>query len=158
MFHQVLCVSLEFHTGRPARTLQQAQALNLKIYPTSHKAIQVDGESDLPIAGEVHTSFKRGSVSLKFNALVVNNLSVDILAGTSFHRDNDVYSRMSKGNIHIGDHMVVESTPPALLALHSPQKISKHFLVQVKKTITILPGDTISIPAPKEFKHDELLI
>ena len=153
-------VYLVLDTGATASliSLRQAKALNLRIFPTTHKAIQVDGESDLPIAGEVHTSFKRGSVQLRFNALVVNHLSVDILAGTSFHKENDVYSRMSKGTIHIGDHVVVQSTPPAVLALHRPQAISKHFLVQVKKTITILPGDVVSLPAPKELEPNDFVM
>ena len=48
-------IYLVLDTGATASlmSLRQAQALNLKIYPTSHKAIQVDGNSDLPIAGEV---------------------------------------------------------------------------------------------------------
>ena len=61
---------------------------------------------------------------------------------------------MSKGTIHIGDHMVVQSTPPALLTLHSPQPVSKHSLVQVKKTITILPGDAAVFKAPTNLDPD----
>ena len=153
-------VYLVLDTGATASliSLRQAQSLNLKIYPTSHKAIQVDGESDLPITGEVHTVFKRGSASLTFNALVVKHLSVDILAGTSFHKENDVFSRMSKGTIHIGDNIVVQSTPPALLRIHEPNPRTKHFLVQVMKTITILPGDVTTFSAPAGFKPDEIVM
>ena len=153
-------IYLVLDTGATASliSLRQAQSLNLKIYPTSHKAIQVDGESDLPIIGEVHTTFKRGSASLKFNALVVKHLSVDILAGTSFHKENDVFSRMSKGTIHIGDEIIVQSTPPALLTVHEPEPKTKHFLVQVMKTITILPGDVKSFSAPTEIRPNEVVM
>ena len=95
--------------------------------------------------------------SLKFNALVVKHLSVDILAGTSFHKENDVYSRMSKGTIHIGDNIVVQSSPPALLTLHEPQQ-AKHAMVQIKKAVTVLPGDTLSFEAPQEMRPDEFVM
>ena len=72
---------------------------------TSHRAVQVDGESQLPVLGEAHTTFSRGPIKLHFSGLVVSQLGVDVHAGTSFHVENDVYSRMAKGTIHIGDHL-----------------------------------------------------
>ena len=80
-------VYLVLDTGATASLISEKQAkdLNLRLYPTTQKAVQVDGETDLPILGEVHTSFTRGNLSLKFDGLVVANLGVDILAGTPFH-------------------------------------------------------------------------
>ena len=80
----------------------KARSLNLAICTTTHKAVQVDGESQLPVLGEVHTVFKRGALQLKFSGLVVANLGVDILAGTNFHVENDVFSRMAKNTRSIG--------------------------------------------------------
>ena len=65
---------------------------------------------------------------------------------------------MSKGTIHIGDNIVVQSTPPALLRIHEPNPRTKHFLVQVMKTITILPGDVTTFSAPAGFKPDEIVM
>ena len=44
-------------TGATASIITQKMAnlLNLHIYKTGHKAVQVDGESQLPVLGEVHT-------------------------------------------------------------------------------------------------------
>ena len=53
-------------------TLKMAQLLNLQIYRTGHSAVQVDGESKLPVLGEVHTTFTRGSKVLHFSGLVVS--------------------------------------------------------------------------------------
>ena len=64
-------------------------------------------------------TFKRGTKELSFSGLIVSNLSVDILAGTNFHVENDVYSRMAKGTIHIGDTITVQSFSPHLLTLHT---------------------------------------
>ena len=128
-------------------TIKKAKFLNLQIYPTSQKAVQVDGETDLPILGEVHTRFKRGNISLKFDGLVVSTLGVDILGGTNFHIDNDIYSRMSKGTIHVGDSHVFQSTPPALLSMNTTVGPSQ-CLVKVSKTLTLLPGDSTTFSAP----------
>ena len=125
--------------------------LHLQIHKTSHKAVQVDGESQLPILGEVHTTFKRGNKELVFSGLVVENLSVDILTGTNFHVENDVFSRMSKGTIHIGDNVTVHSAPPSLLTLSNT---STHRLVRVPYAITVLPGDLCTFQAPTDIPPD----
>ena len=78
-------------------TLAKAKELQLSINPTSHKAVQVDGVSDLKVLGEVHTQFYRGQIQLQFSGLVVNHLGTDVLGGTNFHTENDIYCRMSQG-------------------------------------------------------------
>ena len=145
-------------TGATASLISEKQAkdLNLRLYPTTQKAVQVDGETDLPILGEVHTSFKRGNLSLRFEGLVVANLGVDILAGTPFHVDNDVYCRMSKGTIHVGNSHVFQSTPPALLNMK--HKTPNQRLIRAAKTCTILPGDSISFVAPPDIDPEEFVM
>ena len=137
------------NTGATASliTMKKAKSLNLRIYPTSQKAVQVDGETDLPILGEVHTTLKRGNMSLKFDGLVVSSLGVDILGGTNFHIDNDVYTRMSKGTIHVGDSYVFQSTPPALLSMSAVASPTQ-CLIKIAKTLTLLPGDSTTFLSP----------
>ena len=146
-------IYLLLDTGATASIMSQrmTQLLNLKISPTTHKAVQVDGQSQLPVLGEVHTSFNRGSITLSFSGLVVSNLGVDILAGTNFHVENDVFSRMSKGTIHIGDHCVIQSSPPSLLSLDSLANKSNHRLVKVPNHTVLLPGDTLTLAAPPDI-------
>ena len=85
---------LVLDTGATASlmSLEKAKELNLKILPTVHKAVQVDGVSGLKVLGEVHTEFQRGDLTFQFSGLVVNRLGTDVLAGTGFHLENDVYS------------------------------------------------------------------
>ena len=105
---------------------KMAALLNIPIYKTGHKAVQVDGESHLPVLGEVHTVFHRSALKLQLSGLVVSQLGVDILIGTNFHFENDVFSRMAKNTIHIGDHCTVQSAPPSLLTLASMETKKKN--------------------------------
>ena len=120
-------------------TKKMADLLNIPIYKTGHKAVQVDGESHLPVLGEVHTIFHRGALKLQFSGLVVSQLGVDILAGTNFHVENDVFSRMAKNTIHIGDHCTVQSAPPSVLTLASMETKSKQRLIKIPTSTTLLP-------------------
>ena len=83
-------VHLALDTGATSLLISREKAteLNLKILPTTHRAIQVDGISDLKVIGEVHTEFQRRQLNLKFSGLVVNKPGTDILAGTNFHKEN----------------------------------------------------------------------
>ena len=139
-------------------TLRMAKLLNLQIHSTAHKAVQVDGESNLPVLGEVHTSFTRGSLCLRFSGLVVSQLSVDILAGTNFHVENDVFSRMAKGTIHIGDHCIIQSSPPSLLALDTLDTRSSQRFVKVPSNTIILPGDGYTLSAPPDIPPDSFVM
>ena len=116
-------------------SLRKAKQLKLLISPTVHRAIQVDGFSDLKIIGEVHTEFTRGDLTLYFNALVVNKLGTDILGGTNFLKDNDIYSRMAKDTIVIKGSNVFQSTPATILEMEMNASAAQ--LVRVHKTQTI---------------------
>ena len=45
------------------------------MYPPSQLARQADGKTELPIRGEVHTTFNRGNLTVKFSALVPDHLN-----------------------------------------------------------------------------------
>ena len=112
-------VHIVLDTGATASliALRKAKELNLKILPTAHKALQVDGISDLKVLGEVHTQFQRGPINLTFSGLVVNKLGTDILGGTNFHRENDIYCRIAKDTIVIDGTKMFQSTPVEVMRL-----------------------------------------
>ena len=147
-------------TGATASIMTQKMAtlLNLRVHRTGHKLVQVDGESQLPVLGEVHTTFTRGSIILYFSGLVVSRLGVDILAGTNFHVENDVYCRMSKGTIHIGDHCTVQSSPPSLLALDTMDTNSTQRLFKIPSNTILLPGDDFTFSAPPDIPPDSFVM
>ena len=141
-------VHLVLDTGATASliSLSKATELKLTILPTTHKAVQVDGISDLKLLGEIHTEFTRGNLTLQFSGLVVNKLGTDILAGTNFHKENDVYSRMAKDMIVVKGTNIFQSTPVEIMKLDEGRKYAK--LVKVKQTKTLMPGDLLQFDLP----------
>ena len=114
-------------TGATASLIskRKCEELNIPIHPTLHKAIQVNGEK-LDVIGEIHAHVWRDKIDLKFSALVVKNMATEALAGTGFHKENDVYSRMASDRIVIKGKHYFNPTPPLVL-------IAK---VQVRNIIT----------------------
>ena len=73
---------------------KKCKELNITIHLTINRAVQVDGNR-LDIVGEIHIMVNRDKLKLIFSAVVVKTMSTDMLAGTRFHVENDVYSRMA---------------------------------------------------------------
>ena len=143
-------VHMVLDTGATASliSLSKVQQLKLKILPTLHRAVQVDGITDLKVLGEVHTEFTRGDLLLHFSGLVVNKLGTDVLSGTNFHKENDVYSRMAKDTIVIKGTNIFQSTPVEVMKLD--QGMMKSRLVSVRKTQYIIPGEFLELELPLE--------
>ena len=100
-----------------------AKAVGATIHKTSQKALQADGVTQLAVVGEVHLTLARSNLSLHLFALVVDNLDVDILAGTPFMITNDISLRPAKQQITIrGQEFVtmVVLTVPAHLRIQVP--------------------------------------
>ena len=70
-------------------SLEIAKSCNLKIEPSQQRARQLDG-TPLKVCGEVRTTLHYGSVALKLNALVIEVMDSDILAGIPFCKANDL--------------------------------------------------------------------
>ncbi|MCG8047829.1 MAG: retropepsin-like domain-containing protein, partial [Candidatus Thiodiazotropha endolucinida] len=88
-----------------------ANYISAPINKTNQKALQADGVTPLSIAGETHIVLSRNNVDLKLEALVVNDLDIDILAGIPFMTTNDISLRPSKQQIIIGDSQIVRYGP-----------------------------------------------
>ena len=99
-----------------------AKAVGATIQKTSQKALQADGVTQLAVVGEVHLALARSNLSLHLDALVVDNLDVDILAGTPFMITNDVSDQQSNRSQSRGRKFVtmVLLTVPAHLRIQVP--------------------------------------
>ena len=144
-------IHIVLDTGATASLISLAKAveLKLKILPTVHRAVQVDGVSDLKVLGEVHTEFVRGSLVLHFSGLVVNKMGTAILGGTNFHKENDIYSRMAKDSIVIKGTNCFQSTPVEIMKLDENNTAAK--LLTVKRTQTLIPGEKLEMELPSSF-------
>ena len=84
----------------------------------------------------------RDSVELKLEALVVNDLDINILAGIPFMTANDISLRPSRQQILIGDSQVV----------YYCQSLSDSSVNRIRRTQAIvLRSPTTSIVWPGDF-------
>ena len=67
------------------------KSIGAKIGKSTQLARQADGLTPLKVLGETHLVLSRGGIDLHLDALVVEDLDVEVLAGTPFLVYNDIY-------------------------------------------------------------------
>ena len=160
-YDNILCfVLLDTGATSSAVSFKKVTELNLQIFPTKNRLVQVD-ESYLEVCGEVHFTLHRDNLPLKFSALAVKKMGFDIIGGTNFLKENDIYCRLSTNKIIIKGIHCYNSTP-YVATLHkmvttSPLKESKQLLKAVR-TETLLPGESQEIMLDEEiFDNDSIV-
>ena len=74
-------------------------------------------------------------------------MGTDILGGTNFHRENDIYSCMAKDTIVIKGTNVFQSTPVEIMNLDRDTTSAK--LITIRRTQIVMPGDKIELKLPR---------
>ena len=89
VFHNHHAVQLTLDTGAETSMIKSsiAQQIGATIQKNKQTALQADGITPLSVVGKVHLNLSRNSHTLHLDALVVNNLDVDVLAGTPLYGD-----------------------------------------------------------------------
>ena len=77
--------------------------LGANIKASSQSARQADFHSPLEVIGETRITFTREKYELCFEGLVMENLDVEILAGTPFMEANDISVRPARRTVLICD-------------------------------------------------------
>ena len=72
-----------------------------KIFKSSQLSRQADSLTPLKVIGDTHLVLSRGGTNLHLDALVVEDLDVELLAGTQFLVSNGISSRSAKSQITI---------------------------------------------------------
>jgi hypothetical protein len=82
VFRNHHAVQLTLDTGAETSMIKSsiAQQIGATIHKTKQTALQADGITPLSVVGEVHLALSRNSHTLHLDALVVNNLDVNVLA------------------------------------------------------------------------------
>ncbi|KAJ8381402.1 hypothetical protein SKAU_G00021800 [Synaphobranchus kaupii] len=93
--------------------LPTAQRFGAKITASSQSAHQADGSSPMVIVEETRLVFSRGTKKFHFEGLVVENLDVDILAGTPFMSTNDISVHPAKRQVTLGGEFIEVDLPSA---------------------------------------------
>jgi hypothetical protein len=87
--HQVVRITVD--SGDTGNMIRSSTATRLvTISKSSQSAHQADGSSPLHTVGETRLSLTRDGKSFTFEWLVVENLDVEVLAGTPFMERNDI--------------------------------------------------------------------
>lgn len=139
-FYKHFPLQLTLDSGAEISMIKQsvAEYIGARVTSTSQSALQADGVTPLKIIGETHITLSRGPNDLLLEALVVNDLDVDILAGIPFMATNDIAIRPAKLEITIRDndkiHYGVSKTNPSSNHIRRTQA----FVVRAEPVSTVV--------------------
>lgn len=130
-----------------------AKRLGAKVLASSQSAHQADGSSPLHVVGETRLVFTRGSHKFHFEGLIVENLDVDILAGTPFMEVNDVTVRPAKRLVILSDETTFmygsSVTPP------NNKAVRRATVLRAPPTsTTVWPGEFLELTLPDDVPSD----
>ena len=130
-----------------------AKHLGCPIISSAQSIQQADGSSQLQVVGEIWISFTRDNTEFTFEGLVVQDLDVEVLAGTPFMEANEVAVRPTKREVLLGKgstYTYGSQAPPSPLTtarrafvLHAPTP-SK----------TVWPGEFLEVQLPDDAPPD----
>jgi len=128
------------------------RSIGAPIKHSSQQALQADGMTLLAVAGKTHLILSRADKQLALDALIVDNLDVDILAGTPFLITNDITVRPAKCQVRIQDSEVIhyeptDDTTAQIFILHAPSS-----------TTVVWPGEYLELDIPPDLGDDGILV
>ena len=88
-----------------------ARSIDAPINQSSKQALQADGTTPLAVAGETHLILSQADKQLALDTLVVDDLDIDILAGTPFLIANDITVCPTKCQVRIQDSEIMHYEP-----------------------------------------------
>ena len=148
-------VRLTLDTGATTNMIKAsvAHSIQLPIVAATQMAHQADGVTPLEVIGEVHCELTRGVHTFQLDALVVNKLDVDILAGNPFHYTNDIASRPAKSQIVIGGSDVI-TYGTQKLSVGSVRRTQASVLRGPLHKTVLLPGEYLQLDTPEDMATD----
>ena len=124
-----------------------AEKLKVSIVPASQLASQADGHTPLRVLGEVHMKVSWGMHACSLDALVINTLEIDILAGNNFLSMYDIVPRLATKEIIFGNSEIMKYNQQPQRKTTNARRIPAHLVHSPTKTVLL--GDYITIPAPQ---------
>jgi hypothetical protein len=136
-------------------SLSAVRRLGADIRKSSQSARQADGSSPLTVVGETSLIFVRDKQKLLFEGLVVENLDVEILAGTPFMEYNDITIRPAKRQVILRDNTTYEygSVSMPYPVTHHSVRLA-HVIRAPATPTTVWPGEFVEIDIPDDTPSD----
>ena len=127
--------------------------LGFQIVPSAQSVHQADGCSKLHVVGETRISFTRDNREFKFEGLVVENLDVDVLAGTPFMELNDIAVRPAKREVTLGDGTTYTYGSTTTTEVNTAAR--RAFVLRAPTpSQTIWPGEFLEVQLPDGAQAD----
>ena len=133
-----------------------ARGIAAPIVKTSQQALQADGVTPLVVVGETHLTLSRAGKHLTLDGLVVEDLDVDVLAGTPFMITNDISVRPAKGQVLIQGSEILAYHPKsgANSQAHAVRRTQSYVLRSSAHTTVVLPGEYLELDLPPNIDPD----
>ena len=125
-----------------------AAATDCTVSKSSQKAYQADGHSSLAVVGETTLSLSRGDHVLTLRALIVNDLDVDVLAGTPFMSSNDVSVRPAERSVSIGESVVFRYDDVTRDPADPSARRVQCLVRSPPSAVTLWPGEFVELAVP----------
>ena len=155
MFYSHYPVRITIDSGATGNMIRHTvvQRLGCHMTSSSQSVHQADGSSPLHVVGETRFSFNREGRDFTFEGLVVENLDVDVLAGTPFMETNDIAVRPAKRQVILGNGSIISygSQHPATVNSAACRAI---VLRSPPKSMTIWPGEFVEVDLPSDVPPD----
>ena len=136
-----------------------ARSIGVPITKSSQQALQADGLTPLAVVGETRLILSRADKNLALDTLVVDDLDVDVLAGTPFLITNDISVRPAKCQVRIQDSEIIhyEHMSDQTTASLAVRRAQCYTLRAPSSTTVLWPGDYIELDVPPDLREDCVL-
>ena len=133
-----------------------AHSIATPIVKTSQQALQADGVTPLVIVGETYLTLLRAGKHLILAALVVEDLAVDVLAGTRFMITNDISVRPAKGQVLIQGSKILAYHPESSAGsqAHAVRRTQSYVLHSSAPATVVLTGEYLELDLPPNIDPD----
>ncbi|VDH94003.1 Hypothetical predicted protein [Mytilus galloprovincialis] len=154
-FYKHFPLELTLDTGAEVSMIKASSAdyIGVTIKKSNHSALQADGVTPLNIVGECHFTLSRDGIELQLEALVVNDLDVDILAGIPFMSSNDIAIFPSKHKIVIRDQDNAPEAPDNIRDIKTTNYIDSTHTSQFFKQVSVDPDNLLSPDLQTQFNE-----
>ncbi len=135
VYHNDRPLNITLDSGATVSFIRLAVAIDhaFPIHPNHQLANLADEKTRLAALGEIDVTLTRANFSVRLRALVVKNLQAECFGGTNFHKDNDIETRITTGQIRIHNKFHILQTNP-ILPLPSAQPSA--FAIHPLPTVT----------------------
>lgn len=157
-FYQHHRLKLTLDTGAETSMIKSsvARSIDAPIVKTSQQALQADGVTPLVFVGETHLTLSRAAKHLTLDALVVDDLDVDILARTPFMITNVISVRPAKGQVLIQGSEVITYNSEATTNphAHAVRRTQSCVMRSSTPSTVVLPGEYLDLDVPPDLGLD----